>query len=415
MLLLEILQLWIRLIWILMRNYILAFIFVCVLIKVILKYQLVHSLPAFCYTIAFFSATIKIKIKLFMAYIKCSVKIKYVETLPTFYEEGFLKFLSPTDIGLSFFCSFLLLMILFILIVGFKNIWTKRSMFESLKKKKLVKWFFLLDKRIQGLVLIIIIGSVWFSFYYLISTNLFPTIWCKVLYWLSIKSFCTDEKTTKNPSSSKPSSCKNEENTTAGKKSRSSAKTNQSSTKPEQTSKTETFDSGKASTDSSKGKGKMSTSTKKNKPSKKEKSIDAVKETEQVTKTQASTDAKQSDESSSSGRPVRPEDLWGDDDRLVSELKNAKLLSEKRNEAMEDSVDYFPDFENAKGVSKSQTTNIEEGESSQPKPPQSKHKYIRHMEGKTASELGANFGRIKKDSYIFTNDNKTSKNSSNSE
>ena len=346
-----------------------------------------------------------------MECLKCTAKGKYLASLPTFNQEGFFYFISPMEgqvIALRFLCSFLLLMIAFILIVGFKNIFTKRLMFESLKKKKLVKSFFLLDKRIQRLILIIIIGSVWLSFYFLISTNLFPTIWCKVLYWLSIKAFCTDPETSKNPSSSNQSSCKNEEKATAGKKSRSSAKANQSSTKPEQSSKTETFGSGKASTASSKGKGKMSTSSKKNKPSKKEKSINAVKETEQVTKTQASKDAKQSNESSSSGRPVRPEDLWDDDDRLVSELKNAKLLSEKGKQATEDSVDYFPEFENAKGVSKSKITDIEGGESSQTKPPQSKHKYIRHMEGKTASELGANFGRINKDSYIFTDDNKTS-------
>ena len=99
----------------------------------------------------------------------------------------------------------------------------------------------------------------------------------------------------------------------------------------------------------------------------------------------------------------------------MSELKNAKMLSEKGKQATEDTVDYFPELENAKGVSKSQITDIEGGESSQANPPQSQHKYIRHMEGKTASELGANFGRITKGSYIFTRDNKTSQNSSNSE
>ena len=404
---LRIVQSWIRLVWISVRTYIVAFLFVCVAIHIILKCQLVQSLPVFCYTIVFFGTTIKIKIKGFMECLKCSAK----GSLPTFNQDGFFYFISPVEgqvIALNVLYSFLLLMIAFVLIIGFNNVFTKRSMFESLKQKKVVKSFFLLDKRIQRLILIIIIGSVWFSFYFLISTNLLPTIWCKVLYWLSLKAFCTDQETSKNPSSSKQSSCKNEENAPAGKKSRSSAKANQSSTKPEQSSKTETFGSGKASTASGKGKGKMSTSSKKNKPSKKEKSIDAVKETEQVTKTQASKDAKQSNESSSSGRPVRPEDLWGDDDRLVSELKNAKLLSEKEKQATEDSVDYFPDFENAKGVSKSQTTDIEGGESSQANPPQSKHKYIRHMEGKTASELGANFGRIKKDSYIFADDNKTS-------
>ena len=273
-----------------LKNRLLLYLFAFAVITVIL---IIDSGAAFSITILFFGTKIKIKMKLFMVYI---TKMKYIETLPTCNEEGFLNFISPIEgqaIGLSFFCSFLLLMILFVLIVGFKNILTKRSMFESLKKKKLVKWFFLLDKRIQGLVLIITIGSVWFSFYYLISTNFFPTIWCKVLYWLSIKAFCTDEETNKNPSSSKQSSCKNEENATSGKKSRSSAKANQSSTKPEQSSKTETFGSGKASTASSKGKGKMSTSSKKNKPSKKEKSIDAVKEAEQVTKTQASEAAKQ--------------------------------------------------------------------------------------------------------------------------
>ena len=392
-----------------LKNRTLLYLFAFIVINVIL---IIDSLAAFSITIVFFGTTIKIKIKHFMVYLKCSAKIKYLQTLPTFNEERFFNLISPMEgqaIGLSLLCSFLLLMIVFIFLVGFNNVFTKKSMFESLKKKKMVKSFFLLDKRIQRLLLIIIIASVWFSFYYLISTNLFPTIWCKVLYWLSIKAFCTDEETNKNPSSSKQSSCKNEENATAGKKSRSSAKASQSSTKPEQSTKTEAFGSGKASSASSKGKGKMSTSSKKNKPSKKEKSIDAVKETEQVTKTQASEGAKQSQESSSSGRPVRPEDLRGDDDhRLVSELKNAKMLSEKGKQATEDTVDYFPELENAKGVSKSQITDIEGGESSQAKPPQSKHKYIRHMEGKTASELGANFGKINKDSYIFTDDNKTS-------
>ncbi len=411
---LQFVQSLIQVVWISLRNYILVFLFVCVVINVILKWQLVESLPAFSYTIVFFGTTIKIKIKGFMEYLKCSAKGKYLASLPTLNEEGFFNFISPMEgqvIALSFLCSFLLLMIVFILIVGFNNVFTKKAMFESLKKKKMVKSFFLLDKRIQRLIVIIIIGSAWLSFYFLISTNLFPTIWCKVLYWLSIKAFCTDQETSENPSSSKQSSCKNEENATAGKKSRSSAKASQSSTKREQSTKTEAFGSGKASPASSKGKGKekMSTSSKKNKPSKKEKSIDAVKQTEQVTKTQASKAAKQSKESSSSGRPVRPEDLWGDDDHsLVSELKNAKMLSEKGKQATEDSVDYFPELENAKGVSKSQITDIEGGESSQAKPPQSKHKHIRHMEGKTASELGENFGRIKKDSYLFTHDNKTS-------
>ena len=411
MVFLQILQSWLRVVRFSSRNRVVAFLFLCVVINVILKWQLVESLPAFYYTIVFFGTTIKIKIKGFMECLKCFAKGKYLASLPTLNQEGFFYLISPMEgeiIALNVLYSFLLLMIAFILIIGFTNVFTKRSMFESLKKKKLVKSFFLLDKRIQRLILIIIIGSVWLSFYFLISTNLFPTIWCKVLYWLSLKAFCTDQETSESPSSSKQSSCKNEENATAGKKSRSSAKANQSSTKPEQNSKTETFGSGKASTASSKGKGKMSTSSKKNKPSKKEKSIDAAKETEQVTKTQASKDAKQSNESSSSGRPVRPEDLWGDDHRLVSELKNAKLLSEKGKQATQDSVDYFPEFENAKGVSKSQITDIEGGESSQANPPQSKHKYIRHMEGKTASELGANFGRINKDSYIFTDDNKTS-------
>ena len=108
--------------------------------------------------------------------------------------------------------------------------------------------------------------------------------------------------------------------------------------------------------------------------------------------------------------------MWGDDDdRLAKQLKNAKMASERRKKVTEDTVDYFPELDNSKGASKSQVTEIERGESSQAKktvpfdytPPRNIHRHIRNMEGNTASELGANFGRIRGDSYIFTDDNKT--------
>lgn len=386
-----------------------------------------NSFPYFSYTINFFHTTIKIKT--FVDYLNWSAKVECLTSVFKLDEGGYFKFISMIEgrvIALSFLCTFLLLMIAFILIVGVNNIFTKKAIFESLNKKKMVNWFFFLDKRIQVLIVIIFVGIIWSSFYLFFSSNLFSTIWCKVLHWLSIKAYCTDEGIGRNPASSKQNSCKNEENSTADKKSRSSAKASQSSTKPEQSTdkstnsqtKTETFSSSKASPSSSKGKGKekIATSNKKNKHSKKEKTKDAVKQTEQLTKTEASKAAKQSKQSSSSGRPVRAEDLWGDDDdRLVSQLKNAKMLSERGKQAKEDFVDYFPDLENAKGVSKSQITEIERGESSQAKTPQSQHKHIRYMEGKTASELGANFGRINKDSYLFRGDNKTFLKPSNSE
>ena len=341
-----------------------------------------------------------------MVYLNLSSKIEYLTRLLTLDEGGYFEFNSMIEgavIALSFLCTFLLLMIAFILIVGFKNLFTKKAMFESLKKKKMVNWLFFLDKKIQVFILILFIGIIWLSFYFFFSSNLFSTICCKVLHWLSIKAYCTDEGDSKKSS--------------ADRKSRSSAKASSSSTKQEESAnkstksqaKPETPSSSKASPSSSKGKEKEKSSTpNKKKSSKKEKTRDAVKQTEQVTKTQAFKGAKQSNPSSSSGRPVRAEDLWGDDDdRLVTQLKNAKKFSERGEQAKEDCVDYFPELENAKGASKSQVTEVERGESSQANPPQSKHKHIRHMEGKTASELGANFGRINKDSYLFTDDNKT--------
>ena len=371
----------------------------------------INWILSFSWTFAFFHTMISIET--FVDYLNWSAKVECLASLPAFDEKGnfgFIYIIEGQIVALSFFCTFLLLMIAFILVIDFNDLFTKKAMFQSLKKKKILNWFFLLDKKNQLLVVTIFIGIIWLSFYSLFSSNLFPTIWCKVLQWLSIGAYCTDEGRSKNPASSKQSSCKNEENSTAGKESRSSTKASKSSTKREQSSekatkadtKTETFSSSKASPSSSKGKGKASTSSKKNKPSKKEKAIDAVKQAEQVTKTKASKAAKESKQSSSSGRPVRPEDLWGDDKLLASQLKNAKMLNEKGKQTKQDSVDYFPDLENAKGVSKNQVTEIERGESSQAKTPQTKH--IRYMEGNTAFELGTNFGKIKKDSYIFTKD-----------
>ncbi len=326
--------------------------------------------------------------------------------------------------ALSFLSTFLLLMIVFILIVGSKNLSTKKAIFESLKKKKSLNWFFLLDKRIQMLIVIMSIGIIWCSLYIIFSSNLFFKIWCKVLHSLSIKAFCTDDGISKNPASSKQSGRKNKEENT-GKSANAGNKSSPSS----------------SSSSQAKGKQKASSSSKKNKTSKKEKMKDATEQTQQVSKAEASKAAKESKPSSSSGRLAREEDLWGDgakdskpstssgrpvraedlrDDydynsRLAMQLKNAKMLSEKGKEVKEDTVDYFPEFENAKGSSssKSQVTEIERGESNQAKEdidfriPESKHKHIRHMEGETAFELGSIFGKIKKDSYIFRDDNKT--------
>jgi hypothetical protein len=374
-----------------------------------IKYYPANWIPSFSCTFAFFHTIVSIET--FVDYLTWSAKVECVASLPAFDERGNFGFIYIIDAPpppRRFLLTFLLLMIAFILVVDINNLFTKKSMFESLKKKKIVNWFFLLEKKNQRLVVTIFIGIILLSFYWLFSSNLFPTIWCKVLQWLSIGAYCTDDGISRNPASSKQSSCKNEEKSTAGKKSRSSTKASQSSTKPEQSSekstksdtKTETFSSTTASPSSSKGKGKASTSSKKNKPSKK--AIDAVKQAEQVTKTEASKAAKGRKQSSSSGRPVRPEDLWGDDKLLASQLKNAKMLNEKGKQAKQDSVDYFPDLENAKGVSKNQITDIEWGESSQVKPSQTKH--IRYMEGKTAFELGTNFGKIRRDSYIFKDD-----------
>ena len=396
-------------------NYLLFFVFLFFSLAFFFNIENYPTIwiSSFSCTFAFFHTIISIET--FVDYLNWSAKVEWVASLPAFDEAGNFDFIYIIDgrfLALSFLWTFLLLMIAFILVVDFNNLFTKKAMFESLKKKKMLNWFFLLEKKNQRLVVVIFIGIIWLSFYSLLSSNLFPTIWCKVLQWLSIKAYCTDEEISRNPASSKQSSCKNEENSTAGKESRSSTKASPSSTKGKQRSekstksdtKTETFSSSKASPSASKGKGKASTSNKKNKPSNKEKTIDALKQAEQVTKTQASKAAKESKQSSSSGRPVRPEDLWGGDNLLVNQLKNAKMLNEKAKQAKQDFVDYFPDLENAKGASKSQVTEMERGESSQAKPPEAKHKHIRHMEGDTAFELGRNFGKINKDSYIFKDD-----------
>ena len=310
-------------------------------------------------------------------------------------------------VGLSFLWTLFFLLISIVVILSFKHFFEKQLRFHLLKEKKKVHRFFCLEKKIQLLIVFIFIVIIWVSFYLLISSNFFSTISYKVLQWLSIRAYCTDEATSKKADSSQQNCDKDKKKSTPGKESRSSTKAPQSSTKEKKSSdkstesgtKTETFSSSKASSSSSKE--KASGSSKKNKPSKKEKTIDAVKQAEQVTKTQASKSSKERKQPSSSGRPVRPEDLRCDDQDkiLAARLKKSKMLDEKRHQSKQEDVEYFSDLEEAKGASKNQVTQVEQGESSKVKTPKTKH--IRNLKGDTASELGENFARIKKNSYIF--------------